>query len=355
MKVLFLTGKLQGYRIPIFEEIVAKSNIELTVAHSDKAIIPVTSKIKEVILEEKKIWKFTKHRNDFLSFCDQFDVVVAMFYIQKISFMRLLFRRKRKYKIIYWGIGVKASLNSNFDSPTALNKLRYFIARRADAMIFYSDYAKSKYINEGIDHRKLFVMQNTVQVHHSINRHITKDRILFIGTLYRAKKIFSLLESYHRAHERINNLPHLDIIGDGKELTNIQKWLKAYNLEKKITLHGAIYDENTLELFFKQSLATISPGQAGLSVLKSMGYGVPFITMRNSITGGERLNIENGYNGLLYEDDEQLDNIIIDIAINKKSYIQLGKNAKEYYDTKRSPEIMAKGFIDAVQYTTRQV
>ena len=353
MKVLFLTGKLQGYRIPVLEKIIEIGNLDLTVAHSSSPIVKENSKIKEVILDEKHFWKFSKHKNGFVSFCDQFDVIVAMFYIQKISFMRLLYRKDRKYKIVFWGIGVKTSQTHKFGAPSLTNTMRYKIAKKADAMIFYTDFARDRYIAQGIAPEKIFVMHNTVGIANSIDENLDRNSILFVGSLLKRKKIDVLLDAYLKAYHRVGELPKLHIIGKGETYQSTASWIDENDMTKNVILHGAIYDEAILESFFKQSIATISPGQAGLSVLQSMGYGAPFITQYDAITGGERLNIKNGDNGILYKQDSDLENIIVDIAENKERFIQLGINALNHYKESRTPKIMAQGFIDAVNHVTK--
>lgn len=354
IKVLFITGKLQHYRVPIFNLIVKMSNFDLTVAHSSKKISKDTDLFKEVILDEIKISRFTIHKNNLVSFCNNFDVVVSMLYLQKLSFMRLLYVRNRKYKLIYWGIGLKASQKSEFDTPTFLNKIRFAIAKKSDAMIFYTNYAREKYIANNIDSEKLFVMNNTVQVNnHYIEEVNTKDCILFVGTLNKSKKIFSLLEAYKSALSKHGTLPRLEIVGEGVEYEDLKTWVNENNLFHKIILHGSIYNPNDLERLFKRTLACISPGQAGLSVLTSFGYGVPFITSHNAITGGERLNIKNNYNGILFKTNAELENIIMDIEINQNKYLKMGINARLFYLEERSPKIMAQGFIDAVKHVIK--
>lgn len=81
-----------------------------------------------------------------------------------------------------------------------------------------------------------------------------------------------------------------------------------------------------------------------------MGYGVPFVTRRNAITGGEILNIQDGINGILYDKYEDLVDIINDVIIHKDKYLEMGKNAYVYYQKNATPEIMANGVIDALDY-----
>ncbi|MFS4418537.1 glycosyltransferase family 4 protein [Maribacter sp. 2307ULW6-5] len=355
IKVLFVSYKLMSYRIPIFERIGSNDDIDLTILHSGKHSGYVTSSFKEEIIDFKKVGPFTYYNDSFKKYVANSDAVVCMFYLMNLSFIKLALRRKRSYKLLYWGIGVRASYNSEFDSPTAMNYLRYFIAGRSDAMLFYSQYAKEKYVKKGINPEKIFVMPNTVEVLPKSSTPIIKTSIIFIGTLYKQKKIFELLDAYKYALERMgNSVPKLEIVGDGAEFENIKNWIGAEKLTTKIELHGAIYEEKELKKLFEKSYACISPGQAGLSVLKSFGYGVPFITHRNAITGGERLNIKDGVNGCFFDDYNELKDIIINLTNEKDKYIKMGENAKQFYDSERTPDVMANGFISAISFTTKK-
>lgn len=353
-KVLFITGKLQHYRIPILNLIAQDKNIELTVAHSFKSQDNGNLSFNEVLLVEKKIGPFTIHKNNLLEFCNKFDIVVAMLYLQKISFMRLILSNQRKFKLVFWGIGVKASQKSKFDTPTVLNYVRYHIAKKSDAMIFYTNYAREKYISKGINSHKLFVMPNTVKVINSLKTDsLRKDRIVFVGKLNKSKRIFDLISVYLELIEANYRLPILEIVGNGEDYREVSDFIDQNKMAKYVILHGAIYEEEELEKIYKRSIVSISPGQAGLSVLTSFGYGVPFITKFDAITGGERLNIQNNFNGILYKTQKDLKNIIKDISTNPDKYIRMGSNAKKYYKTKRSPEIMSQGFVNAVNYVTK--
>jgi hypothetical protein len=84
-----------------------------------------------------------------------------------------------------------------------------------------------------------------------------------------------------------------------------------------------------------------------------MGYGVPFITRSNAITGGEIFNVTNGATGILYEHGSELTDIIADIASHPEKYIKMGVKAKEHYDSNRKPVDMANGLSDAIEYVLK--
>lgn len=133
--------------------------------------------------------------------------------------------------------------------------------------------------------------------------------------------------------------------------TVIKDMVMNNGLEEKILLHGAIYDQKVLKNFFAQSIACISPNQAGLSVLMSMGYGVPFLTSYDAITGGEIFNIENNVNGFIYNgSNEELKEKLLWITDNRDTVLEYGRKAKQLYDEKRKPIDMANAIRDSVEY-----
>ena len=260
-----------------------------------------------------------------------------------------------KYKLLTWSIGIRASYTRKYDlqrKQTFLDKVFYLINAKCDAIIFYMREAIDFYRSNGINTDKVFIAHNTVEVLPiDKNQMKNKNSVLFVGTLYKEKNVYELINAYIEVLQTSNeNIPTLIIVGDGAEYQNIKNIVDTNQLSKHIHLLGRITDENVLRDLFSEALICVSPNQAGLSVLKSMGYGVPFITRRNAITGGEILNIQDGINGILYDKYEDLVDIISDVTIHKNKYLEMGKNAYAYYQENATPKIMANGVIDALDY-----
>ena len=94
----------------------------------------------------------------------------------------------------------------------------------------------------------------------------------------------------------------------------------------------------------------MSFGQAGLAVLQSMAFGVPFITKRNAISGGEKYNIVDENNGIFCADDmnslvDAMSRLIVDPGYAKL----LGVNAFTHYRDKASVSLMVDGFRAALK------
>ena len=166
------------------------------------------------------------------------------------------------------------------------------------------------------------------------------------------KSLPILLEAYKEAYRQNKELVHLNIVGGGQPLPDVKKWVEENQMGEVIHVLGPIYDNEKKADIFQRSLACISPKQAGLSVLESMGYGVPFITDLNAITGGEAFNIKNGENGLRIEnlDVDKMTAIVLDITVNKEKYIEMGNKAYEHYWTLCKPSDMAQGQLAAINY-----
>ena len=75
-----------------------------------------------------------------------------------------------------------------------------------------------------------------------------------------------------QAYVRVVN--ELHIVGDGEERQFVELFICERHLEDKDIMHGAVFDEKSLAEKFSKVLSCISPTQGGLSVPKSMGYGV---------------------------------------------------------------------------------
>jgi glycosyltransferase involved in cell wall biosynthesis len=352
-KVIIFTHDLKHYRVATLR-IVAKS-FNLTIGTS---ILTQLEKYKDepftlIYLPIVKIGPFIIHKKNIHRITSKFDVAIGLQNLRCLDILSLVFNPFLKTKIILWGIGVSASYTNKFDENKKFNFLRFFIYRRSDALIFYTDYPIIKYREKGFKENTLFVANNTIDVLKSeINdSEVIKDKILFIGSLYPEKGIDELLKAYQIAYSSVgNSLSKLLIIGNGSELKKIKKNIKENNLEEQIYLKGEIYDQNKIKKYFMSSLLCVSPKQAGLSVLLSMGYSVCFLTHEKAITGGEILNIRNGKTGLIYSNENDLSNYIIETFENPSKFIKIGENAKEFYDEFRTPSHMAKGIVDSINY-----
>lgn len=354
-KILLLESTVSSYRVPIYTIIAQQVN--LTIAYTLKNECIQNCTFDTIKLEYKKIGSLIFIKKGFREICSKYDVVIFMSDLHYISYCILPFIR-RNFKVIPWTIGIRASYTRRYDvnrKKDIIDRIYGAVLKKSDAVIFYMN-DSIKFWGDGIDKAKVFIAHNTVEVRtDKLDNNQIKNRILFVGTLYKEKKIFELINAFIEAKNKskAESFLVLNIIGDGEEYGNIKDLIQKQELSGTISLHGSIYNEEELVKYFSQSLLCISPDQAGLSVLKSMGYGVPYVTRTDATTGGERLNIIDQENGLLYKTQDELVSIIEDAFKNPYKYLIMGKKAQEYYLTKATPQHMAQGVLDAINYVLK--
>ncbi len=349
-KLLLFTNSIPKYRLSVYNEL--GKLYDFTVAHYGKAIFEEETNFKQIILHPKKFGPFIFFKENIYKIAKKFNAVLAMGELGVIPYMLLGFHNNRKFSLTFWGGDVSFSYSKHYDEDRRFDRIRFYLMNRADSLAFYCSYPVNRYvIDGGIQRNKLFVAHNTVYIPDKIEIPLEKKYFIFVGTLYKAKKIYDLLNAYLNAYNKNKDLQPLVIVGDGDETRNIKNWINNQNLNNKIELKGAIYDEDVLKDLFRDAISCISPGQAGLSVLSSMAYGVPFTTSLNAITGGEIFNISNDVNGFLYDGSvAELTSIILKLSSNSFEVQRLSNNAQQYYFENATISIMVKGLTDSIEY-----
>lgn len=346
-KVIILYNKLFHYRIPVWNCLAKKC--DLTVAYSEgNGNIPdgIECLFKVIYLPARTIKnRFVIQKANICKLVKNYDVAICYGDIAWLKYSTLPWHRS---KVVYHTLGVSASYEKGYDKHKSWDRIRAFFYGKASALAFYTDYPIDKYLALGIPREKMFVAPNTVAVA-PLSETVQKDSILMIGTLYRAKGLQLLLDVYKNLKDKCD-LPILNIVGKGPDYEPTKHWVEENGLSDLIKLRGAIYDINEKAKYFARAIACISPKQAGLTVLESMGYGVPFVSSKDAITGGELLNVHNGIDGVVMESESELEVVIYEIACNPQKYIDMGLKAQEYYNNYRTPEHMATGLWNAVQY-----
>lgn len=348
-KLLILQNELSAYNVPTFNEIAR--SFELTVGFYKEDKSKQYCNFKKIILKFKKIGPFICI-NTIRRIAKNFDIVCFVPDMHVLSYCLLPFG-KRTYKVVNWGIGFRVSYEHPFVTNrehNILDRIYQIVVSACDASIFYMEKAKDFWKETSFDMKRVFVAPNTAEVYPFEFIPAKKRNLLFIGTLYRGKGVDLLLDSFKKAKDKTKKTIHLVIIGEGEMKDSINEYIQKNNLQDSVQLKGAIYDESRLAKEFQEALLCISPSQGGLSCPKSMGYGVPFVCRKDAITGGEIYHITNGVNGIRYESDIDLTNILADAMNCPEQYVEMGRKAKDYYDNNATIAHMAQGAINAFNY-----
>lgn len=228
------------------------------------------------------------------------------------------------------------------------------LSKKVDANIFYTQKSRIEFVKLGLNQKKTFVANNTFDVGKRIKSYENniKNKILFVGSLDIRKQNDILVNAFANIQTKIADDIELIIIGEGNERERLLNIVENKNIKNKVRFVGKVIDTEILKDFYKEAIVSVSFGQAGLSVLQSLGYGVPFMTKENAISGGEKTNIINRENGIFCQDSqESLEYCLTEICNNIDFAKKLGEKAYFHYSEYCTIQNMNQGFLDAIENT----
>lgn len=327
MNVFFvLDHRLMHYRAPLFEQLSKWHDV--VVVHRGPALGGDWS-FKQKVVTYRKVGPFDLVSS---SVPPEVDVLVVMQNLRLIQYWLLPFMFWRRYALVFWGIGVSSS-GGLAKKKSLLSHVRGFCSSFADGIGFYSSYPLDFYPRRAIE--KAVVVGNSVESPTAENTaDHPKDSILFIGSLDARKGLPLLFRAFARY---LKTLPAsadvrvLRVVGDGAVRGELEALAADLNISSSVRFEGAVTDAGRKKTFFASAAVTVSPLQAGLSVAESFSFGVPYVTHRNPISGGEYLSIKDGENGFLFDSEDDLLAALQRIGNDAAERVRLGNNAYKFY------------------------
>lgn len=335
-KVAFiLDHKLHDYRAPLFSAL--GECYDVTVFHRGPEI-RLQNNFHETVLTYKKIGPFEIIQ--WLPDLSDYNAVVIMQNLRLLNLYTLPIKVPNK-PCLMWGIGTSSSKGLSSESKLSIF-FRNMVTSLYQGLALYSSASVNNYW--GKNKAKVTVVGNSVLNHEAINTSSNKkEHFLFIGTLNKRKGLNALLESFRKSVLKYPDL-QLKIIGDGPERVAVEQKVLALNLDGNVQLLGKISDSVVKKELFSRAYCVISPLQAGLSVVESFSYGVPFVTSTAAITGGESQSIVHNINGVLINNPSELSDVICSFIDGRRSSSLLGSNAYQFYVENLAFDLYVKRF-----------
>lgn len=184
---------------------------------------------------------------------------------------------------------------------------------------------------------KIEVLHNAVNVPRENKYNVNANEILFYGMLIPRKGIDDLLTAFKEIKDEIPSNIKLALYGDDYDsVEKIGNKIKRFELEERAEYRGWLTSENR-ETAFTNAIVNVLPSyNEGLpmTILESMGYGIPNISTNIAAIPEA---IINGKNGFLMEPGnidglkESLKKIILNNELRKKLSEYAYKMAKDEF------------------------
>lgn len=287
--------------------------------------------------------------------CGQYDVAIAEFNPRIVSnVLACVYTRLLPVRFIWWGHGI------NPRSGRFSVRLRLWLTRLADAIIFYDSVQADKFVALGVPRETVFVAPNSIDTEEigclaQETPREQRNRILYIGRLIPEKKVPLLIRAFALVYPRLQSETKLTIIGDGPDRAGLERLATHLRLADRVEFVGAIYAQDQLAPWFNSAWVSVSPGYVGLAAIHSLAYGVPMLVARDEPHRPEITALQDGVNGLFFRSDDAvlLAQKLLYLANDQERWRHMAQAARRTVQERFSLAAMVEAFERAVLYVQR--
>jgi len=328
------------YRKAFYNEL--STFYDVAVLHSGSPTVTPSDRYHEILVSAFNIGPFVLQPGIFsYVFKRRYVAVVLMADLRWFFSIFVAFFISKK-KLVWWGLWITKS--------KLANRVRLYLSRR-NKSIFYCHDERQRFIDLGAPAEQLFVANNTIEVDMSDPPKFERPRttILSVGSLNKRKQHDVLIRAFANICSEIPPEINIVLIGNGSEKTPLMALCEELGVSDRVVIKDAITNSTELKAYYNEAIVSVSFGQAGLTVLQSFGNGVPFITKKNAISGGEKTNIVHDVSGLFCEDNQKsLEDALLKMVSDPLYSQRLAANAFSHYETHATIPIMVAGFKEAL-------
>lgn len=340
--ILVIQGWLPHYRLELFNALAALEDV--AVVHSGEPARRDGDRFEEVVLPVKTLGPF-RLQQGLLKLIEarQPRAVIAMFDVRWVNTVRAMYRYDQRLKWVWWGLDRGKS--------EWATKAKLLIARRPNPIVLYNEVTRAEFSSDLEPKVPLFVANNTFHVPNRAEcfRNPVKNRIINVGSLEARKENAVTIRVLKKICDDTGADIRFSLIGDGPERTTLTALVDELGMQNRVELVGRIDNPSELARYYAEAFASVSFGQAGLAVLQSMAFGVPFLTKENAVSGGEKHNITNGETGIIVTDDPvALESALRRLFADPDAARRLGEAAYHYYSEAATIENMVANFVKAI-------
>ena len=379
-RLVIITEIIAPYRIPVFNALAARSEIELHViflSENDPSL-----RLWRVYKDEIKFsnevlpsWRqrFGRHNvlvnRGLVSALNRIKptVVLCGGYNYLASWEAAGWARIHRVPLLLW------SESTALDARRGHRLVEFMKTRflRLCTGFVVSGKSSFHYLKDlGIPEQKIFTAPNAVdnQLFSVLADDARRDAVqvrtrhslparyfLYVGRLVEAKGVFDLLETYAKLSEEIRAEVSLVFVGDGSDRTKLME--RASKIAPGTILFPGFVHREELAEFYGLADVFIFPTHSdpwGLVVNEAMSCGLPVIA--TSVAGCTEDLVREGWNGFVIppRDPSSLAGAMAHLAVDSALRVEMGARGREKIE-EYSPEAWAQGLIDATKINATKI
>jgi glycosyltransferase involved in cell wall biosynthesis len=225
--------------------------------------------------------------------------------------------------------------------------------RLADTLILYTE-AQAEELKTHSPSADVVAAPNALYSRSELDAELDGARphdFVYVGRLTEEKKPDLVLSAFSRAAPVLPSDIRLVFVGDGPLRARLEADALASGLEGRVFFLGHVSDVDDLRGVYAGALASVSPGYIGLSLIQSLGFGVPMIAARDEPHSPEIEAAREGENVAFVASDspEALASALESMAADRDLWASRRAAIAAPIRSRYSIEGMVASFVDAIR------
>lgn len=262
------------------------------------------------------------------------------------SWVVLLVRHARGRKTVLWG-----HVWSRAGRTSRTERVRGMMRRLADVLVVYTETEAQTARSLRGSHR-VVAAANALYSKAELGPPPAVDRttdFVYVGRLVEEKQPGILLDAFGRALAQLPADTRLVVVGDGPLRSSLESATHERRLSDRVVFEGHVSGVDDLRRIFRSAIASVSPGTAGLSVIQSLGFGVPTIVSDHAQHGPELEAAVEGDSAIFFDgtSSAELEAALVAVAARRDEWLSRRTAIASRIADRYTIEAMTAAFVSA--------
>jgi len=172
--------------------------------------------------------------------------------------------------------------------------------------------------------------------------------LLFVGRLSPSKRVGVLIDAFLLAEDTLPADVRLVIVGEGSERAALERRAAGSG---RVDFEGHVSSVDALRELHARAIASVSAGEVGLSIVQSLGFGVPMVVARGEDHGPEIEAALEGENSVYFQptDATALAAAMSAVVRDREHWLGRRQAIADWTGDRYSIEVMVDSFLAGLE------